>query len=77
MEVTLTPEIEALIARKLATGRYRSAEEIVIEALKTSVEKDADRDQALDALRHIFGDSEADASARDWLREKREHWQKG
>ncbi len=70
MELTITPEIEMLIRRKLATGRYASAEQIVIEALKNAVQDDDQRADMLNALKTLVdgGDGER-AEARDWLRQ--------
>ncbi len=69
MELTLTPELETLIAKRLASGRYQSAEQVVLEALKSVVLVDEQRGAALDALKHMMDDgSEESASARDWLR---------
>lgn len=40
MDVQLTPEVEALIRRKVATGMYRNAAEVVHAALRLLVEDD-------------------------------------
>lgn len=73
MELTLTPELESLIARKLATGRYATAEQILVEALKSAVEIDEQREATLAALRHMIDDGSAEsASARDFLRAQKE-----
>lgn len=34
MTVTLDPQLEALIAEKIASGRYQSASEVIREALR-------------------------------------------
>ena len=47
MNVSLTPELEALVNEKVASGRYSSASEVVREALRYM----ADRDQNSEALR--------------------------
>ena len=41
MNVTLTPDLEALIERKLGEGGYRDASEVVQEALQLLAERDA------------------------------------
>jgi hypothetical protein len=77
MELTLTPELETLIVKKLATGRYANAEQILVEALKSSVVLDEQRDATLNALRHMFDDgSEESASARTLLRQHQDDWHK-
>lgn len=41
MNVSLTPELEALIQRKLASGLYKNAAEVVREGLRLLAEEDA------------------------------------
>ena len=40
MNVALTPEFEEFIRRKLATGRYKNAAEVVREGLRLLAEED-------------------------------------
>jgi antitoxin ParD1/3/4 len=40
MNISLTPELEALIKRKLETGLYNNASEIIREALRLMYEQD-------------------------------------
>lgn len=40
MNVSLTPELETLIHRKVSNGRYTSASEVVREALRLMEERD-------------------------------------
>lgn len=40
MNVSLTPELETLIHRKVSAGRYTSASEVVREALRLMDERD-------------------------------------
>ena len=40
MNVNLTPELEQLVHRKVQTGRYNSASEVVREALRLMEERD-------------------------------------
>jgi hypothetical protein len=76
MELNLTPELENLIVKKLATGRYASAEQILVEALKNSVVLDEQRESALNALKHMFDDgSEESSNARSLLRQHQQDWQ--
>lgn len=46
MNIHLTPELQALIRRKLATGRYSSASEVVREGLRLLAEDDEMKTQA-------------------------------
>ena len=43
MNVSLTPELEAYVARKVEGGRYNSASEVVREALRLLEEQDKTR----------------------------------
>lgn len=40
MNVSLTPELEEFISRKVSTGRYRTASEVVREGLRLLEERD-------------------------------------
>jgi len=51
MNVSLTPELETLINRKVATGLYHSASEVIREALRLLNEHDALRQIQHDELR--------------------------
>ncbi len=44
MNVSLTPELESLIQRKVSNGRYTSASEVVREALRLMEERDQVQD---------------------------------
>jgi quinolinate synthase len=54
MEITISPELEALIAKKMASGHYESVEQLLLETLRQAVEVDETRDQALAALKQMF-----------------------
>lgn len=51
MTITLTPELESLVERKVKTGRYHSASEVVREALELLDEKDQVNEARLEELR--------------------------
>lgn len=51
MNVSLTPELESLITKKVQSGLYNSASEVVREALRLLEEKDRIREMRLDDLR--------------------------
>lgn len=53
MNVSLTPELEQLVAAKVASGRYLSASEVVREALRLFEQFDQ---QKIDKLREIKRD---------------------
>ena len=40
MDVSLTPELERMVQRKVQTGEYKSASEVVQEALRLMEERD-------------------------------------
>lgn len=51
MNITLTPELKAIIERKVASGLYRSASEVVREALRLLEERERVKEDRLAALR--------------------------
>ncbi len=52
MNISLTPELERYIQRKVKSGRYHSASEVVREGLRLLEEQDKIRAVKLEALRH-------------------------
>jgi antitoxin ParD1/3/4 len=51
MNVSLTPELEELVAEKVKSGRYNSASEVVREALRLLEEQDELRALRLEEVR--------------------------
>ncbi|MEE9281281.1 MAG: type II toxin-antitoxin system ParD family antitoxin [Myxococcota bacterium] len=51
MNVSLTPDLEELVQKKVQSGRYASASEVVREALRLLAERDELREVELQALR--------------------------
>jgi antitoxin ParD1/3/4 len=51
MNVSLTPELQDLVSRKVADGRYASASEVVRDALRLLEERDELRAAKIDALK--------------------------
>ena len=51
MNVSLTPDLEKYVQRKVNTGRYRSSSEVVREALRLLEERDQERAHQLTALK--------------------------
>lgn len=51
MNVSLTPQLEALVREKVASGLYTSASEVVREALRLLAERDDERSAHLARLR--------------------------
>jgi antitoxin ParD1/3/4 len=51
MTIALTPQLEALIAEKIASGRYQSASEVIREALRLLEETERLEAIKLTALR--------------------------
>ena len=63
MTVTLAPEMEQLIAEKVRSGRYPSAEAVVQEAIHLLEERDAEQDIRLAAVRNKLERALADVEA--------------
>lgn len=51
MNISLTPELDKLIAAKVASGRYQSASEVVREGLRLLEERDMVRQARLEEVR--------------------------
>ena len=51
MNVSLTPKLEKLVQRKVASGRYASASEVIREALRMMEDQERTREQKLEELR--------------------------
>ena len=51
MNVSLTPELEKLVHRKVETGRYTSASEVIREGLRLLDERDEMRELRKDEIR--------------------------
>ncbi|MGD9890446.1 MAG: type II toxin-antitoxin system ParD family antitoxin [Dehalococcoidia bacterium] len=56
MNVSLTEEMEHFINERVASGRYRSASEVVREALRLMQEREEERQMRLNALRGEIGE---------------------
>ena len=51
MNVSLTPELEELVARKVESGRYQSASEVIREGLRLLDDQDRLKELQLDEVR--------------------------
>lgn len=56
MNVNLTPQLEAMVKQKVASGLYTSASEVVREALRLMEEQDQIRAVKLEQLRQDIRD---------------------
>ena len=61
MNVNLTPELEALVQRKVASGLYNNQSEVVREALRLLAEQDRLREAHTAKLRGVLADGLAQA----------------
>lgn len=52
LNVSLTPQLEALVSRWVASGRYQSASEVIRQGLRLLQEQEMSREAALDRLRN-------------------------
>ncbi|HQU90823.1 MAG TPA: type II toxin-antitoxin system ParD family antitoxin [Pyrinomonadaceae bacterium] len=51
MNVSLTPELEAFVHDRVASGRYTSASEVVRESLRLLEDEDRSKEHRLEALK--------------------------
>jgi antitoxin ParD1/3/4 len=51
MNVSLTPELEQFVESRVASGRYRTASDVVREGLRLLEEREQARETALEELR--------------------------
>jgi antitoxin ParD1/3/4 len=65
MNVNLTPELEDLIQRKVASGLYNNQSEVVREALRLLAEQDRLREVHLEKLRNALAEGLAQADRGD------------
>jgi antitoxin ParD1/3/4 len=61
MNVNLTPDLEALVHRKVQSGLYNNQSEVVREALRLLAEQDRLREAHLDKLRGALNEGLAQA----------------
>jgi len=61
MNVNLTPDLEALVHRKVESGLYNNQSEVVREALRLLAEQDRLREAHLDKLRGALNEGLAQA----------------
>ena len=66
MHVSLTPKLEGLVRRKVESGLYNNASEVVREALRLMVEQDQVYDIKLERLRGAIEAGEASGPAREF-----------
>ena len=66
MNINLTPQLEDLVKKKVASGLYNSASEVVREALRLMEEQDRLRAVKLDQLRQDIRDGLASGDPTPW-----------
>jgi antitoxin ParD1/3/4 len=79
MNVSLTPELEQLVAEKVESGRYTSASEVIREALRLLEEHDQLKQHRLAQVREKIdrGLQQLDAGQGISLQEARERLRRG
>jgi antitoxin ParD1/3/4 len=62
MKISLTRELEQFVARKVASGSFRNASEVIREGLRVLREREKARKDAVDELRRqiLVGSQQAD-----------------
>ena len=66
MNVNLTPELEAMVRRKVASGLYNSVSEVVREALRLMEERDRVREAKLERLREDIAEGMSSGDPVPW-----------
>ena len=66
MNVNLSPQLEAMVKAKVASGRYTSASEVVREALRLMEQQDQLRLLQFEQLRRDIQDGLASGEAEVW-----------
>jgi antitoxin ParD1/3/4 len=66
LNVNLTPQLEELVRRKVSSGRYNSASEVVREALRIMEAQDELRSLKVEQLRRDIRDGLNSGPARPW-----------
>jgi len=66
MNINLTPQLEDMVKKKVASGLYNSASEVVREALRLMEEQDRLREVKLDQLRQDIRDGLASGAPTPW-----------
>lgn len=67
MNVNLTPDLEALVQRKVQSGLYNNQSEVVREALRLLVQQDRVREAHLEKLRGALAEGLAQADRGELL----------
>lgn len=67
MNINLTPELESLVQKKVKSGRYNSASEVVREALRLFEEQERIRAARLESLRRKIDEGWAEAERGDLI----------
>lgn len=66
MNVNLTPQLEEMVKRKVSSGLYGSASEVVREALRLMEEQDQFREARLEQLKRDINEGFASGEATPW-----------
>jgi antitoxin ParD1/3/4 len=66
MNVNLSPQLEAMVKAKVASGRYTSASEVVREALRLMEQQDQLKELQLEQLRRDIQDGLASGESEAW-----------
>ncbi len=67
MNINLTPELESLVQKKVKSGRYNSASEVVREALRLFQDHERIREARLQSLTHKIDEGWAAAERGDLI----------
>jgi antitoxin ParD1/3/4 len=70
MHVSLTPKLEELVRRKVKSGLYNNASEVIREALRMMAARERDEKRKLAELRRALRDGERSGWVEDFSMDK-------
>ena len=59
MNISLTPELEKYIEKRVASGSYKTSSEYIREILRTQIERDREREEVRQKIQHGLDQAKA------------------
>lgn len=79
MNISLTPELEKYIEKRVASGSYKTSSEFIRDILRTQIERDREREEVRQKIQHGLDQAKAGMlidgeTVMKELREKGKRW---